>query len=238
MSDREQPEEETLGAPLYMLSFGDMMTNLLCFFILLCAFASEQKVGFITDGVRSIQEALISSGLPGVLPADRKPLDIGADQVLFRPAPSIAPTQLLEDDGTFSDRNRDALREVITEALRKEGPVTLPTPFIFKRGSARLSTRHQRVLREIASTLAGGDYLIKVSGFTFREGLNSPQAEWDLALERSQNVINYMMEVGDIPRERFVQYGRGPVLGNSIKNASVDQQTWGGSIVLLEVVED
>ena len=92
MADRKQPEEEEeLGAPLYMLSFGDMMTNLLCFFILLCAFAEARRVGFITDGVGSIQRALLHDGLPGVLSSDKKPLNLGADRVLFPAGGAFEP---------------------------------------------------------------------------------------------------------------------------------------------------
>ncbi len=234
MSEKKAPpEEEETGAPMYMLSFGDMMTNLLCFFILLCAFAEERRVGFISDGVKSFRDALMSHGLPGVLPGDRKPLDIGADRVLFRPSKSISPRLLVDADGTIKDANRDALREVMIDALEKPGAHEIAAPLVFSPGTADLTHAHKAVLDLMALRLAGyPDTRVRVEAFAWKEGVATADA-WDLSMQRAQNVISYLASVGDNNSDRYAPIGYGPAANG---DTSETQDRWGRRIALVSVV--
>ena len=55
------------GAPAWMVSFGDMMTLILTFFILLVSMADTQNVGLVASGVGSFLVEVRSFGLPGVM---------------------------------------------------------------------------------------------------------------------------------------------------------------------------
>jgi len=230
---RKLPEPDEPGAPLYMMSFGDMMTNLLCFFILLCAFSEERRAGFISDGVNSIRNALMSHGLPGVLPSDRRPIDMGADRVLFRTAKSISPKLLVDSNGKIKDDNRDALRDVILDALNKPGTNEIPAPIVFSPGSARLTRAHKTVLDYMAARFAGyADIRVRVEAFGWKEGLDQ-QESWDLAMERAHNVISYLAFAGDIPGDRFIPVGYGPA---SDAATSTRQDRWGRRVALVSIV--
>lgn len=234
MSEKKKlPEEEEAGAPMYMMSFSDMMTNLLCFFILLCAFAEERRAGFISDGVVSFRTALMSHGLPGVLPSDRHPVDMGADRVLFRPAKSISPKLLVDAEGNITDANRDALRDVLLQALERKGTHELPAPLIFSHGTAKLTTAHKAVLDLMALRLAGyRNTRVRVEAFAWREGLGTA-ASWDLAMERAHNVIRYLVEAGDMKSDRFIPIGYGP---DAKGDTSERQDRWGRRVALVSVV--
>ena len=65
-------EEPKVGPPAYMVSFGDMMTLILTFFILLISMSKEQNIGLIAQGVGSFIIAIESQGLPGIMPANEK----------------------------------------------------------------------------------------------------------------------------------------------------------------------
>jgi len=227
------PQDEEAGAPMYMLSFGDMMTNLLCFFILLCAFAEERRVGFISDGVRSFRQALMSHGLPGVLPGDRQPLDLGADRVLFRPAKSISPRLLVDSDGTIKDSNRDALRDVMIGALEKPGAHEIAAPIVFSPGTSELTAAHKAVLDLMALRLSGyPDTRVRVEAFAWKEGVPTNDA-WKLSMERAQNVISYLASVGDNNSDRYTPIGYGPAANG---DTSERQDRWGRRIALVSVV--
>ena len=72
---REKKERDDSGpkVPAYLVSFGDMMTILLTFFILLCTYATQRKSGFVADGIGSFRLAIEALGLPGFLSSDRLP---------------------------------------------------------------------------------------------------------------------------------------------------------------------
>ena len=48
------------GSPAYLVSFGDMMTLILCFFILLVAMAKERQTGLMAKGIGSFMDSPIS----------------------------------------------------------------------------------------------------------------------------------------------------------------------------------
>ena len=62
------PEEEKRGVPAYMVSFGDMITLLLTFFILLVALADTQTAGLVGAGNGPIIAHLMADGRPGIMP--------------------------------------------------------------------------------------------------------------------------------------------------------------------------
>ena len=63
---------KTKGAPAYLVSFGDMMTLILCFFILLVAMAKERDSGLVARGIGSFVVQVKSMGLTGVLDGHEK----------------------------------------------------------------------------------------------------------------------------------------------------------------------
>src|SRR5690606_21243450 len=68
MASRERKEAEEPGVPLWVVTYGDMMSLLLCFFILLVAF-SETRKDKLEQALTSFQGAL------GVLPAHNRVFD-------------------------------------------------------------------------------------------------------------------------------------------------------------------
>ena len=62
------PENEKPGVPAYMVSFGDMITLLLTFFILLVALADTQTAGLVGAGKGPLVQHLNAKGEPAILP--------------------------------------------------------------------------------------------------------------------------------------------------------------------------
>lgn len=233
MKGRKPPEDKEPGAPLYMLSFADMMTNILCFFILLCAFSKEKMVGFISDGVGSFKVALESNGLPGVLSGDRLPVDMGANRVLFRPSKSVFPKLLVENDGTIKEENRDALRNVLVSALKSPEEVVLPMPIVFGPGDASLTKAHRSVLKLVSKYLTSGSYQVRIEGYCFEEGMPA-EAAWKLAQARAEAVAIFVGLAGPVASKRMTIIGFGPP--ESRDRLMVVQKRWGRRVVLITLV--
>lgn len=233
MKGRKPPEDKEPGAPLYMLSFADMMTNILCFFILLCAFSKEKMVGFISDGVGSFKVALEANGLPGVLQGDRLPVDLGANRVLFRPSKSVFPRLLVEDDGTIKEENRDGLRDVLVAALKSPQETVLPMPIVFDPGRSALTKAHRSVLKLVSTYLTSGSYDIRIEGYCFQEGVPT-EASWELAQARAEEVARYVALAGPVSPKRLQVMGYGPP--QSRDEVVIAQKRWGRRVVLITLV--
>ena len=66
----DPPPDEKLGVPAYMVSFGDMITLLLTFFILLVALADTQLAGLVGAGRGPLIKHVNAEGRPGVHAVD------------------------------------------------------------------------------------------------------------------------------------------------------------------------
>lgn len=61
---------DPLPSKAYLVSFGDTMTTLLAFFIVLCSLAEDQTGANLYRGTGSFVKALDGAGLPGPFPSD------------------------------------------------------------------------------------------------------------------------------------------------------------------------
>lgn len=64
---KKTSEKAQGGAPAYIVTFSDMITLLLTFFVLLLAMADEQNESLYTDGQTAFKRAVAGFGLSGIL---------------------------------------------------------------------------------------------------------------------------------------------------------------------------
>ena len=109
-------DDEGGGAPAWMISFGDMMTLILTFFILLVSMSKERQQGLVARGVGSFMIALRSFGTAGDLDdltagvAGPMPVSIDLPSIGVVDAP-ILPVGV-EPNGfiMISDRAKDVIK--------------------------------------------------------------------------------------------------------------------------------
>jgi flagellar motor protein MotB len=63
----KKPEEAAPGVPLYIITFSDMITLLLTFFVMLLSMAKDQDKGLFEQGQMSFKKALADFGLAGMM---------------------------------------------------------------------------------------------------------------------------------------------------------------------------
>lgn len=192
MPELKEPVDESLdGAPLYMVSFGDMMTIMLTFFILLCSYSKERQAGFISDGIGSFKNVVNAHGLPGVLPGSRYPLDLGAQRARYRPVGAVNDEFLTDENGRVTDLNRDKLREVVKRKLQQNIETRIPVQLIFDRQKTSLTNDHRQALDIIASLLSGKNLEIRFEGFAFEEDAG-PRKTQEIAAARALSAAQYV----------------------------------------------
>ena len=189
-------DDEGGGAPAWMISFGDMMTLILTFFILLVSMSKEQQEGLVATGVGSFLVALRSFGLPGVLDASEEAAVFENVRMRFNLPP--------EDDPERRDEHRDAatlelLRATAARALKPHDELNQPGIARFDLGSDELTETTREYLDALAPSLrpSFGQALL-IEGHAGEDEVRGRDHRW-LAFARAQAVAAYLIEEHDFP---------------------------------------
>ncbi len=208
MASRERKEAEEPGVPLWVVTYGDMMSLLLCFFILLVAF-SETRKDKLEQALTSFQGAL------GVLPAHNRVFDNPVLPVARGPVRRSVEDAARRLQERLQERGRD--KDIKLEYDGEGGlRITLPSQVLFDSASARLRAEEEtrRVLSDVAETLSSLDgYYFEVRGHTDNRPLSrgGPYRDnYELSFARAMEVARYLNETGEIPMEKFEIVACGP----------------------------
>ena len=208
MAERKKKVEATKrSVPAYMTSFADMMTLMLTFFILLCAFAEEQRAELVAAGTGSFINALESLGLPGLLPGGRRAIELGHVEPNFtiaarhlRRAPTNVP---------LNERLRTAPADRLRRAdvlyhLSREHAVALATAVAFRPGTAALTVASRRELDAVAELAQQNLSYVGIEAH-----VPGPGDGWALSALRAAAVARDLHERGGIAYERIALAGYG-----------------------------
>ncbi|HPM22573.1 MAG TPA: flagellar motor protein MotB [Phycisphaerae bacterium] len=190
---REAPS----GAPDWIVTYGDMMSLLLCFFIMLAALANYDKQDKrLMTAIESIREALGTPGQVGWLPADEIDLNSLHQQLIEvvhltnRNNRARADAEGLEGPDAAVRNIRDGVEFVVG------GPVA------FTRFSAELRPEAEPLLAGFAERVRGFRNKLEIRGHATREPLpaDAPfSSDMALAFARGEAVRLKLIELGIAP---------------------------------------
>ncbi|MBM4015293.1 MAG: hypothetical protein FJ293_10075 [Planctomycetes bacterium] len=204
---KEGPKESKTIIPMWMCSYSDMMTNLLCFFILVVSMASTQAAGFTYSGIGSYLDTLEALGLPGVMPSHRTLIPKSSPLARYKP-PKIDPLDQddwVEHTDKMLNEELDLIRSGSGEVVAPGTRVALPLGCTFSPGSARLTLKDRENLAKLAPSLALRPGRIEVLGACSAEE-GAAKERLALGLERARAVVRYLVEQ-KVPAARLVPLG-------------------------------
>ncbi len=190
-------EEKPRGAPAYMVSFGDMMTLILCFFILLVAMAKERNYGLLAAGVGSFIVAIESHGLNGIMSAQEKQGIFNQVRRRFNLPPS---DELVEGSEAT---NLELVRAELAKALEPKRELSQPRVAAFDDGSFALTVLSRNYLDRLADSLrpAKGQLLV-LEGHASDSGRGAASDPRWLAFSRAEEVRRYLIDEHGYPSDR------------------------------------
>ncbi len=236
MAIEEEPE---IGVPEWVVTFGDMMSLLLTFFIMLVSMSEikeEQRYQAMVDSMRQRfgHEASILSMIPGPTKPRNSPMAKLASMGRAKRANTMNGGDKVKAPVGENPR-------VMT--IRDGDQATTGGVLIFENEDAvELTDEHRRILQAAAQVIGGMPQKIEVRGHTSSQPLpeGSPhKTHWELAFERARRATDYLVELG-IDRKRIriavagdnepVHVGNDPLLRKRNNRVEVT--------VLNELVED
>lgn len=188
----EFKEEPKQGPPAYMVSFGDMMTLILTFFILLVSMSEEQKVGLVAKGIGSFKMVLQTYGLNGILSESEKAAIFREIRVRFNLPPEEEPERR-EVHADASDL--ELIRSKALEALQPHDEIAQPSVATFDPGSDELPPDSAAYLDRLAATLRPlGSQVLILEGHAADAGPGHGGDDRLLAFSRADAVRRYLIE--------------------------------------------
>ncbi len=156
------------GAPGWMVSFSDLNTLLLTFFILLLVFAKQRQYGLVDSGLGSFQKAFVSNGLNGIFRGRTFPILLEEARAHFKD--EKRPGKPVKDRARGDEiaLGKDAEGK---KALGGAGTsIDLPLGGAFPGGSAVLPLSLRKELARLAGRLRGEYKLILAGTAGTKEG--------------------------------------------------------------------
>lgn len=232
MGKKERPPPP--GVPEWVVTFGDMMSLLLCFFILLAAFSEIKQERDYIDVVRSIQEAFGYSGGVGQLDTEDPPSNsqITSMEELIN---SIGQSVKMNEARTPSTAGPDPTSSYVAEGLKTVVGTTIP----FEGGSHELTESTRAYLAsEVVPKLKGLRFNVEVRGHAFGREDRAAGGDVDhMSFMRAKAVKDFLVTQGIEPgRLTVTAAGSSQPISMNVNDQAAMGQNRRVQIVLTEVL--
>lgn len=219
MARKRKEKEDSGSGGNWMTTYGDMVTLILTFFILLYSFS--------TIDVMKFQKMLSSfRGAIGVIDGGKT----------FEEDPNVFSGQTMQDSGSSAKQTTDIMKvaqriqslvreqgmeEEISVSINQRGVVvSISEGLLFRAGQYELLPQGKRVLSTLGQVFAEIPNEISAEGHSDSNPMNRKgiiQDNWDLSALRSSRIVSFLSTNSGIPPKRLQSVGYGhsrPIMPN------------------------
>ena len=216
-----------------MVTFADLMTLLLTFFVLLLSFAEIDAIRFKRlagelQKAFGVQQEIPANAIPmGTSPVFQefspgRPQPIPVDEIRQRTTPE-RPTLAAGDIDSRVESRLDAIEQQLVQTIRDADPdgnvaverdgldviIRIDEQGSFPSGSAEISRSFRRLLETLSTEFTEMPGYIAVDGHTDNVPIRSQRfhSNWDLSAMRSATVTNVLIENPELDPGRFIVLG-------------------------------
>lgn len=205
---KEKPRYRPTGAPAWMVTYSDLVTLLLTFFVLLLSMASLDPVRF-TEASSSLKDAFgiardpahVDFAIP-VLPSppisDFSPIKQQTTEKVYDKIKSQIDSLRLNSSVGVLKRDDESIVLRINDSV------------LFEPGQAKIAPQSYPVLRSVGDIIQPLPMDLRIEGHTDDRSLtNSQLSKWDLSVERSVSVLRFFTRSELLPLDRMSVIGYG-----------------------------
>lgn len=204
MAPKKKSENPPPGAPLWMTSYGDMVTQILIFFVMLFTFSSIDAARF--------RELAIS--LQSAFKGGTSFLTGGQSITVENMGPTRANLAQLTEamHQIMNIVETSGLKGKVETSINERGLViSIKDSTFFDLGKADLKPKSRQILDNIGKALKDLPNQIRIEGHTDNLPINTPQfpSNWELSTARATTVLRYLVENVGLRPEKMSAVGYG-----------------------------
>lgn len=203
----EESKRHRSGAPEWMCTYSDMVTLLLCIFVLLFAMSTTQHESY-KKLVESLRNALGEQMVP----------ETGVREgLLMHAVPTEEPSEnrRIDELGNLIEKEMEEIVSEVRELVllnklggevsvtkNEEGVIiTLSDLLLFPEGGAHLSEKGHDILEKVAVLLSKLAYFVEIKGHTDSSPISSSlyPSNWELSSARASMVARLLVDNGVAP---------------------------------------
>ncbi len=213
----KKQQECPAGAPLWMVTFSDLVTLLLTFFVLLLSMASMDPVKFVQ--AKTSIEYTFGWRTTAAPKQYSIPVIESPPKAKFTPIPQ--ETQVNYFKRVKSDIEMTRLQDQVEAIDRDDDSIVLRINdnVLFDKGKATLNPSSYPILRKIADIVRPLPMTMRIEGHTDDSPISSATMNnWDLSVARAVSVMRFYNKGSIFATDRMAAVGYGdtrPVVPNS-----------------------
>ena len=221
------------GMMRWLLTYADMITLLVVFFIIMYAQARVDQTRFsqVAISLRKAFNVQVLEGLdaPSPLPG------FGASGVI-----RTDNLQYISQELERFIAAQGAGDEVGVGLTREGLVVSFSGNLLFRSGRAEITPEGRRVLEKLAAMLRTMPNYVRVEGHTDNIPISTPEfpSNWELSAARALAVVHYFVDEAELPASRFSAAAFGenrPMTGNETKQQRARNRR--ADVVILDAKE-
>ena len=214
---KKKKSDAAPGAPAWMVTYSDLVTLLLTFFVLLMSMANLDPVRF-TEASSSLKDAFGVHARPAhvefaipILPAPPK--------TKYLPVPTEMTTKIYRELKTKIDKlelgkDMEAVQQDSDTIILRVNDTVL-----FEPGDPNISPQSYPTLRRVADIIRPLPMTLRIEGHTDDHLVDqSPLTNWDLSISRAVSVARFFEQGSLLPLDRMSAIGYGsdrPIVPNT-----------------------
>ena len=220
---KKEYKDDSPKAPFWLTTYGDMVTLLLTFFILMFAMSTINERKFM-QAAQSLQEALGGGVMEGSISV------IGAESIMTGSSgltrEDVDILETLEQIAELMEN--EALSELSSMEIIGAGEVLLRLgdEMLFDPGMAVLKPGARQILRGITESIIGTTEKLWVEGHTDNVPIYSAEfpSNWELSTGRALSVVKFLQELG-VPADQLAAVGHSEYVPLATNDTPEGRQT-------------